>query len=235
MAEYALVGQYKFVDGRGGDVTLKYGKFNVGPKTEVPESVLITPGGEQKVRFIFTTKGRWEYQVEDPKSIEGWQARAFTKGKFTENSEWEDPRTPEELLFRIELSQPPIIFGTLFDQNKNIISNDRVYFTFVQWEVRKDTKGEWLPLKTTTTITDGQIGLDSKDVGEFQKYGEARATILVNGFQDKKITFNPKILSNKTGELPLRILMDRVSKADKKKAIIDGLEKKTTNVINKLK
>jgi hypothetical protein len=29
--------------------------------------------------------------------------------------------------------------------------------------------------------------------------------------------------------------MDRVSKADKKQAIIDGLETKTTNVINKLK
>ena len=56
--------------------------------------------------------------------------------------------------------------------------------------------------------------------------------ILIRG---KQITFNPKILSNRTGELPLRILMDRVSKADKKQAIIDGLETKKTNVQNKLK
>ena len=235
MAKYALAGIYQFLDSKGTDVTIKYGNFDVKPKTEIPTSFVKSPSGNQNVRFIFTEKGRWEYQTEDSKGIEGWSARAYTLGEFTEGSIWEDPRSPEKLLFTIQLQVPPTVFGIIFDSNKNIISNNDVYGGGVQWEVRKSTTDKWEGVPILSEIIDGKIELEGKEITEFQKYAEARATISVNGFQDKQIILNPKILSNKTGELPLRILMDRVSKADKKKAIIDGLETKTTNVINKLK
>ena len=185
------------------------------------------------MRFIFTEKGRWEYQQQDEEF--GWFSRGYTEGEFTEGSTWLSTKSSLEPLFIIQLKQPTTVFGIIFDVNKNIISNNSVYGGSVQWEVRKSKTDKWEELLLISEITDGKIELESSDVTEFQKYAEARATILVNGFQNKQITFNPKILSNKTGELPLRILMDRVSKADKKQAIIDGLETKTTNVINKLK
>jgi len=235
MAKYALAGIYQFLDTKGTDVTREFGSFNVAPKTEVPTSTVKSPFGVTNVRFIFTQKGRWEYQQEDPKSIEGWTARAFTRGEFTENSEWEDPRTPEKTLFTIQLKKPSTIFGIIFDNNKNIISNNSVYGGSVLWEVRKSKTDKWEGVPILSEIIDGKIELEAKDVTEFQQFAEARATILVNGFQNKQITFNPKILSNKLGELPRRILMDRVSKAVKKQAIINGLETKTTNVKNKLK
>ncbi len=235
MAEYALVGVYKFVDTEGRDVTFEYGNFDVSPKTEIPTSIIKTPFGNTDVRFVFSEKRKgWEYQIKDPKSIE-WTTRAFTIGEFTENSKWEDPRTPEKIIFIVELRKPPTVFGIIFDNNKNIISNNSVYRGTVQWEVRKSKTDKWEKTFILSQIINGKIGLEERDITKFQKYAEARATILVNGFQEKQITFNPKILSNKTGELPLRILMDRVSKTDKKQAIIDGLETKTTNVKNKLK
>jgi len=234
MAKYALVGRYKFLDDRGRDVTDKYGFFNVAPKTEVPTAFIKGPGGNVNVRFIFTEKGRWEYQQEDPKSIEGWTARAFTRGEFTENSEWEDPRTPEKTLFVVKLDQPPIVFGVVFDNNKNIISNNDVYSGSVSWLI-KDKEGEWVLIPVMSEISDGRITLDSESVDQFQEYGEVKASIQVSGFQNKEIIFNPKILLNKTGELPLRILMDRVGKTDKKKAIRDGLPAKLDNVLTKLK
>lgn len=235
MAEYALVGVYKFVNTEGEDVTFEYGDFDVSPKTEIPTSIIKTPFGNRDVRFVFSEKRKgWEYQIKDSKFIE-WSTRAFTIGEFSENSKWEDPRTPEKIIFIVELVTPPTVFGIIFDNNKNIISNNSVYRGTVQWEVRKSKTDKWELTPLISEITDGKIGLEERGITEFQKYAEARATILVNGFQEKQITFNPKILSNKTGELPLRILMDRVSKTDKKQAIIDGLETKTTNVKNKLK
>lgn len=235
MAKYALAGIYQFLDSKGTDVTIKYGNFDVKPKTEIPTSFVKSPFGNQNVRFIFTEKGRWEYQTEDSEGTEGWSARAYTLGEFTEGSIWEDPRRPETLLFTIQLQVPPTVFGIIFDSNKNIISNNDVYGGTVRWEVRKSMTDKWEGLPVISEITDGKIELRERDITELQKYAETRATISVNGFQDKQIILNPKILSNKTGELPLRILMDRVSKANKKQAIIDGLETKTTNVINKLK
>lgn len=232
MAKYALVGIYQFLDSKGIDVTSKFGSFNVAPKTEVPTSFVKGPGGNENVRFIFTEKGRWEYQKEDPK--EGWRVIAFNKGEFTEGSTWLNTSS-SETLFTIQLKEPPTVFGIIFDNNKNIISNNSVYGGSVQWEVRKSTTDKWEEAPILSEIIDGKIELEGKEIKEFQQFAEVRATILVNGFQNKQITFNPKILSNRTGELPLRILMDRVSKADKKQAIIDGLETKKTNVQNKLK
>jgi len=235
MAEYALVGVYKFVNTEGQDVTFKYGNFDVLPKTEVPTSTIKTPGGDTDVRFVFSEKRKgWEYQTKDPKSIE-WVTRAFTMGEFTENSKWEDPRTPKEIVFIVELATPPVTFGLIYDQDKNRISNDRVYQTSVEFYVRKDQKGKWELVKFPIFAREGVIVLSSDIVEEIQKFAESKVLVRVQGFQEREIIFNPKILSNKTGELPLRILMDRVSKADKKQAIIDGLETKTTNVKNKLK
>ena len=184
------------------------------------------------MRFIFTEKGRWEYQQQDEES--SWTLRAYTLGEFTEGSTWLDGKGLETL-FTIQLKEPPTVFGIIFDNNKNIISNNSVYGGGVQWEVRKSKTDKWEGAPILSEITDGKIELEGKEIKEFQQYAEARATIIVTGFQNKQITFNPKILSNRAGELPFRILMDRVSKADKKQAIIDGLETKTTNVQNKLR
>jgi len=232
MVKYALVGIYQFLDTKGNDVTIRFGSFNVAPKTEVPTSTVKSPFGVTNVRFIFTEKGRWEYQQQDEES--SWFTRGYTLGEFTEGSTWIDTKGLQTL-FTIQLKKPPTVFGIIFDNNKNIISNNSVYGGSVQWEVRKSTTDKWEGVPILSEIIDGKIELEARDVTEFQQFVEARATIIVNGFQNKQIIFNPKILSNKTGELPLRILMDRVSKADKKQAIIDGLDTKTTNVKNKLK
>ena len=234
MAEYALVGVYKFVDTEGLDITFKYGNFNVLPKTEIPTSTIKTPLGNTDVRFVFSEKRKgWEYQAKDPKSVE-WVTRAFTTGEFTENSEWENVRTPEEILFIVELEKPPTTFGLIYDQDKNKISNDRVYQTIVEFYVRKDQKGKWELLEAPIFVREGVIFLSSDVVNKIQKFGESKVLVGVQGFQEREIIFNPKILSNKAGELPLNIVMERVTKKERKEAIKDGLPAKLDNVSTKL-
>lgn len=234
MAEYALVGVYKFVNTEGEDVTFEYGNFDVSPKTEIPTSIIKTPFGNTDVRFVFSEKRKgWEYQTKDPKSVE-WTTRAFTIGEFTENSKWEDPRTPEEIVFIVELATPPITFGLIYDQDKNRISNDRVYQVSPEFYVRKDQKGRWELVKFPIFAREGVIILSSDIVEEIQKFAESKVLVRVQGFQEREIIFNPKILSNKAGELPLNIVMERVTKTDKKKAIKDGLPAKLDNVSTKL-
>jgi hypothetical protein len=222
------------VDTEGRDVTFEYGNFDVLPKTEIPTSTIKTPFGNTDVRFVFSEKRKgWEYQTKDPKSIE-WTTRAFTIGEFTENSKWESPRTPEEIVFIVELATPPITFGLIYDQDKNRISNDRVYQASPEFYVRKDQKGRWELVKFPIFAREGVIVLSSDIVEEIQKFAESKVLVRVQGFQEREIIFNPKILSNKAGELPLNIIMDRVTKVSKKKEIKDGLPAKLDNVSTKL-
>lgn len=235
MAEYALVGTYKFTNELGLDVTSEYGFFDVKPKTEIPTTTIKAPFGDQKVRFIYSEKRRgWEYQRQDPKGEEGWDTVSFLVGEFTENSKWLDARDGKKVLFIVGLAIPPVTFGLIYDQGKNRISNDRVYQTNVEFYVRKDQKGKWELVKFPTLVIEGVITLSSDIVSEIQKFSESKVLVRVQGFQEREIIFNPKILSNKTGELPLNIVMERVTKKEKKEAIKDGLPAKLDNVSTKL-
>jgi hypothetical protein len=156
MAKYALVGIYQFLDSKGTDVTSEFGSFNVAPKTEVPTSTVKGRFGITAVRFIFTEKGRWEYQQQEEES--SWFTRGYTLGEFTEGSTWLDTKGLQTL-FTIQLKQPPTVFGIIFDNNKNIISNNSVYGGGVQWEVRKSTTDKWEGVPILSKIIDGKIEL----------------------------------------------------------------------------